>query len=79
MVDQKTVRNKPSISDYFPSKAKKYFRSKIKNTKVVFKIKILKFSHHIFVQILQYSCSLRINISGVVEVISPSPLLFARI
>lgn len=32
MVDQKTVRNKPSISDYFPSKAKKYFKSKIKNT-----------------------------------------------
>lgn len=31
-VDQKTVRNKPSISDYFPNKAKKYFKSKIKNT-----------------------------------------------
>lgn len=64
MVDQKTVRNNPRISDYFPRKAKRYFKSKIKNTEVIFKIKILKFSHHIFVHILQDSGSIRIKISG---------------
>lgn len=57
MVDQKTVRNKPSISNYLPSKAKKYFKSKIRNTEVVFKIERLKFSHYIFVHILQDSGS----------------------
>lgn len=47
---------------------------------MVFKIKRLKFSHHVFVQ--QDSGSLRIKISGLYggyPMVSPSPLLFARI